>query len=65
MLKSDKQALSPGDVALMIGKSTKTVNRWGDEGRFGLVTLTDGGQRRYQREAVEAFIATLEAEAVA
>lgn len=60
MVKSDKQSLSPGDVALMLQKSTKTVNRWGEQGLLGDVTLTEGGQRRYQRDAVEAFIASLE-----
>lgn len=57
MLKADKLSLSPGDVALMLAKSTKTVNRWGDMGLLGEITLTEGGQRRYDRAAVEAFIA--------
>lgn len=61
MTKSDM--LSPGDVALMIRKSAKTVVRWGDQGLLGDVSLTDGGQRRYQREAIEAFVAAREAAA--
>lgn len=60
MVKSDKQALSPGDVALMVRKSTKTVNRWGEAGLLGEVSLTEGGQRRYQRAAVELFLAARE-----
>jgi|GEM_PF-4096960 len=61
MLKSDKRSLSPGDVALLLAKSTKTVNRWGDQGLLGEISLTEGGQRRYDRDAVEAFIAQREA----
>lgn len=63
MLKTDKELLSPGDVGLMICKSAKTVVRWGDAGLLGEVSLTDGGQRRYQREAIEAFVAAREAAA--
>lgn len=63
MLKSDKQWLSPGDVALLVHKSTKTVNRWGDQGLLGEVRITDGGQRRYHRAAVETFAASLAAKA--
>lgn len=60
MLKTDKQSLSPGDVALMLRKSTRTVVRWGDQGLLGDVSLTEGGQRRYHRAAIEAFLATRE-----
>lgn len=63
MLKSDKLWLSPGDVALLVHKSTKTVNRWGDQGLLGEVTFTFGGQRRYHRDAVETYAAFLAAEA--
>jgi len=62
MSKSDT-LVSPGDVALMVAKSAKTVVRWGDQGLLGEVTFTEGGQRRYQREAVEAFIAERETSA--
>lgn len=60
VLNTDKESLSPSDVALMIRKSAKTVVRWGDEGRLGPLTLTEGGQRRFQRDAIEAFIAARE-----
>lgn len=65
MLKSDKEWLSPGDVALIVHKSTKTVNRWGDQGLLGEVTFTEGGQRRYHRTAVESFAASLASVAAA
>lgn len=57
MPKSDTELLSPGTVALMVRKSSKTVVRWGDRGLLGDVYETEGGQRRFKREAVEAFIA--------
>lgn len=47
----------------MLSKSAKTVVRWGDQGLLGEITLTEGGQRRYRREAIEAFIAARETSA--
>lgn len=65
MPKSDTDLLSPLEVAFMVRKSTRTVARWADEKKLGPVTKTDGGQRRFRRDAVEAFIATLESEPAA
>lgn len=59
MSKSDTDLLSPGEVAFMARKSGRTIARWADEKKLGPVTKTDGGQRRFQREFVEAFIASL------
>jgi DNA-binding transcriptional MerR regulator len=62
MPKSNPHLLSPGDVALILRKSTATINRWGEMGLLGEVTMTAGGQRRYGREAVEALLRSQAAE---
>lgn len=58
-MKSDTH-ISPGRAALMLGVNPRTIARWADEGRFGLVVHTEAGHRRLSVEAVEAM-----AEAVA
>lgn len=62
MLKSNTSLLSPGDVALILRCSTRTVNRWGEQGLLGEITFTEGGQRRYQRDAIDAYQAAQEPE---
>lgn len=63
MEKSDIRLLSPGDVALLAGVSSKTVTRWGDEGLLGDEERTAGGQRRYRSDAVAEFITRRDAAA--
>lgn len=62
MSKANPDLLTPGAVAHILRKSTATVNRWGEMGLLGQVFMTIGGQRRYHRDAVEAFRATQAAE---
>ena len=57
MTKSD--ILSPGEAALILRCNPRTIARWADEGRLGTVTLTEGGQRRFTRDAVEALAVEL------
>lgn len=54
MKNDDKQGdyLGPGEVAVMLHVSPKTVSRWAAQGWLPcLVTL--GGHRRFRREDVE------------
>ena len=64
MPKSDT-LLSPLRVALILGVSPRTVARWADDPEHPLVVaeLTDGGQRRFDPEAVEAVRLAIAAEA--
>jgi excisionase family DNA binding protein len=46
--------LRPGEVARMFGVHTKTINRWGDEGKLR-VLRTPGGHRRYSGPEARAL----------
>lgn len=46
--------LSPREVALVLGVSTRTVSRMADSGQLHPVTLPSG-HRRYDRAEVEAL----------
>jgi excisionase family DNA binding protein len=48
--------LTPGEVAAIFGVSTVTVAAWADQGRLPHFR-TPGGQRRFRREDVDAFLA--------
>ncbi len=51
--------LSTAQAARELGVSLSTVRRWADQGH--LVSIrTPGGQRRFPREAIEAFLASLQ-----
>lgn len=43
--------LTPGEVARMLGVSTKTVDRWADGGKIDCI-VTLGGHRRFRSEDV-------------
>jgi excisionase family DNA binding protein len=52
--------VTPGEAALILRRNPRTIARWADEGRLGTVTVTEGGQRRFGRAAVETLAAELE-----
>lgn len=37
----------------------KTINRWADEGRFGVIVRTPGGHRRFKRDKVVEYFDSL------
>lgn len=47
--------LTSGDVARYFGVSTVTVREWADSGKLASFR-TPGGQRRFRREDIDAFI---------
>jgi excisionase family DNA binding protein len=51
-------ALSISDAARVLGVSLSTVRRWSDAGVLPSYR-TPGGQRRYSREQLEAFLRSL------
>ena len=53
-----KPLMSAGEVALLLRKNPRTIARWADSGLLGAVEMTEGGHRRFTREAVEAFHAS-------
>lgn len=55
---SDKDYLTPGEVARLLHVSPKTVNRWAHEGRIPCI-VTLGGHRRFPRAEVEAAMARM------
>lgn len=48
--------LTSGDVAKLFNVHPSTVIEWADSGRLAFFR-TPGGQRRFRREDVEAFLA--------
>ena len=50
------EILTPGEVAALFRVSTVTVAAWADSGRLGHFR-TPGGQRRFRRADVDAFLA--------
>lgn len=54
----EAELISSLEAARILGwVSSKTVTRLADEGAFGKVEFTEGGQRRFRRDLVEAFAA--------
>lgn len=51
-------AMTPAEVAVVFGVTSKSIMRWTDEGKFGKENegwfRTLGGHRRYKISAVEA-----------
>lgn len=58
-LAPPRLALSVSQVAHRLGVSIGTVRRWSDDGYLEGFR-TPGGQRRFNAEQVEAFVASLE-----
>lgn len=49
------ELLTVGDAARILGVSVDTMRRWDREGRLSALR-TQGGQRRYRRDAVNALL---------
>lgn len=47
--------LPPGEVARLLGVSTKTLSRWSAEGKIASIR-TLGGHRRYRESVVLALL---------
>lgn len=52
---STERPLTSGEVATLFNVSVETVARWADDGKLPHFK-TPGGQRRYRRADVEAFL---------
>jgi len=52
-------AFTSSQAAAYLGVSLATVRRWSDAGRLH-GSRTPGGQRRYSREQLDAFLRSLE-----
>lgn len=57
---TQERPLTPADVARIFGVSTVTVAAWADSGRLPHFR-TPGGQRRFRRADVDAFLESLPA----
>lgn len=64
MPKSVVVLCSPGQAALILRVSSKTVVRWAEQGLLRTESVTKGGHRRFDRAAVEKLAARREREAV-
>jgi len=49
--------LTASQVAALLGVGRKTINRWTDEGRLPITTVTDGGHRRYRLDDLAPILA--------
>ena len=58
-MTTEREYLTPGEVARALHVSPKTIIRWANEGRIPY-TMTLGGHRRFQRADVEAVVARIE-----
>lgn len=47
--------MTPGEVARAFRVDSKSVARWGDTGKLTVIR-TPGGQRRFLRSEVEAYL---------
>ena len=57
MTNTDTDTISIGRAALILGVSTKTVQRWEQMGRLSLAGRSEGGHRRYVLADVERLAA--------
>ena len=60
-VSSSRLGLTASQAARALGVSVSTVRRWSDSGALRGYR-TPGGQRRFSREQIDAFIASLEDE---
>jgi excisionase family DNA binding protein len=60
-IQSSRLGLTASQAARALGVSVSTVRRWSDSGALRGYR-TPGGQRRFSREQIEAFVASLEGE---
>lgn len=54
VMNTDRDTVSVGGAAKLLGKSTRTILRWTDAGILRVDHLTEGGHRRYLTADVEA-----------
>lgn len=59
-----KESLGLDEVAELVGRSTKTVQRWHDSGRLGGYRV-GGRELRFPRSDVEALLATFRTDVTA
>jgi excisionase family DNA binding protein len=52
---SADEMLGPKEAAAVLGISTDTLTRWGDQGRIRYIRLPTG-RRKYHREDVERLL---------
>ncbi len=52
--ESSRRYLSPGEAARSLHVSTKTIDRWANDGRIACV-ITLGGHRRFRPEDIDAL----------
>ena len=58
-VQSSRLGLTASQAARALGVSVSTVRRWSDSGALRGYR-TPGGQRRFSREQIEAFVLSLE-----
>lgn len=58
-MTTERDYLTPGEVARALHVSPKTIIRWANEGRIPC-TMTLGGHRRFRRADVEGVVARVE-----
>ena len=58
-MTTERDYLTPGEVARALHVSPKTIIRWANEGRIPC-TMTLGGHRRFRRPDVEQLVARSE-----
>ena len=58
-MASERDYLTPGEVARALHVSPKTIIRWANEGRIPC-TMTLGGHRRFRRDDIEDVVARVE-----
>jgi excisionase family DNA binding protein len=58
-VQSSRLGLTASQAARALGVSVSTVRRWSDSGALRGYR-TPGGQRRFSREQIEAFVMSLE-----
>lgn len=52
--------ITSGEVAQLLNENPRTVRHWGQTGKLA-TTRTPGGQRRYDREQIDAILKQREA----
>ncbi len=53
--RGSRRYLSPGEAARSLHVSTKTIDRWANDGRIACV-VTLGGHRRFRPEDIDALV---------
>ncbi len=59
-MSTEREYLTPGEVARALHVSPKTIIRWANDGMIPYM-MTLGGHRRFLRKDIEAVVARMEA----